>query len=365
MKKLIATLLVLSLAGCAARAEPPAPAAEEPSPVYTDWSKLTPYEPLREVYTYHAGYRVDGGFEPRGDYGVLLPYIGKYSAMEQYVIDALPFYGLVTDKGELVSEPVYAGINFYDGFLMLYRGDPEGAGGGDTYAGGRFARTLAASDGRWAHELTDSYYAASGFGLLLTAAQDGSLALWNADGEVVMRFDGARFEPFLGEGFVWGREGGPFIELVDDKVGYVRSYLVNGEYRENAVCLYLDLADGAVLTEPPAGYPREIDYEALEAAYPEPPAVEGCNYLDRILDPITGETYYYGYYCDGGEENGSFALFDGAGTLLVDNADLSRFEASITVRGGLCSTIEDGFFCYRALADNELAFRRFMRTNSD
>ena len=135
MKKLIAAWLLplLLLAGCAPQAETSVVQPDDTgSPVYTDWSKLTPYEPQSPVYTYHAGYCGADRFQPRDDYGALLPYIGRYASMEQYVINTLPFYGLVTSSGELVSDPVYARINFFDDFLILYRGDPEGVSGGDS-----------------------------------------------------------------------------------------------------------------------------------------------------------------------------------------------------------------------------------------
>ena len=122
MKKLIAAWLLplLLLAGCAPQAETSVVQPDDTgSPVYTDWSKLTPYEPQSPVYTYHAGYCGADRFQPRDDYGALLPYIGRYASMEQYVINTLPFYGLVTSSGELVSDPVYARINFFDDFLIL------------------------------------------------------------------------------------------------------------------------------------------------------------------------------------------------------------------------------------------------------
>jgi len=372
MKRLIAALLfLLMLAGCTVR-----PSAQEEhetqadkenaSPVYTDWSKLTPYEPAIDIYTYHAGYTADGPLEARGDYGALLPYIGKYSVMERYVIDALPFYGLVTDKGEIVSEPVYARINFFDGFLLLYRGDPSGATGGDAFAGGTYSRTLAAPDGRWVRELEDSYYVAYGGGLLLTAEEDRSLDLWNTDGEIISHFDGSAFAPWLGESFIWGEEGGPYIDWTDDRVGYLMSYHVNdAEKYPGGLRLYLDFAEGTVSEEPPEGYPAEIDYSAFEDRYPVPPQIKGCNYLEPVTDIVTGETYFHGYYRDGESKQGRYALFNGSGRLLVDNADLWRFETFIIVGAGLCSTVEDGCFCFRSLADNSLVFRRFMRTNSD
>lgn len=363
MKKLTAALLaLLLLSGCGT------PAVEESvSPVFTDWSKLTPYEPVQPVYTLHPGYCGAGPLEARDDYGALLPYIGKYSTMEQYIIDALPLFGLVTDEGALVSDPVYADIYFYDGFLLLYRGDPDGITGGDAFNGGTYSRTLAAADGRWAHELTDSFYVASGCGLLATSTADGSLDLWNTDGEVVTHFDGAPFTALFGEGFVWGREGGPFLDWTDGKVGYAWSYytLVNGEFQEEENRLYLDFSSGAVMETPPEGYGVEIDYSGINEDTPEPPVVEGCNYLSPVTDPVTGETYFSGYLRRGENEEGSDALFDGEGRLLVEDCSMWPFEALAIIRAGLCSTLEDDCFCFRSLADNALVFRYPLRTNSD
>lgn len=366
MKKLIALLMVLILVGCETKTGTlPESEPDSLSPVYTDWSKLTPYEPVQPIYTYHAGYNAAGALEARDDYGALLPYIGKYSTMEWYVIDALPLYGLVTSEGELVTDPVYARIDFYDDFLVLYRGDPMGISGGDTYSGGTFSRTIAAPDGHWVHELTDSYYVGSGCGLLMTAASDGSLNLWNVNGEVVTHFDAALFTSRLGDNFTWGAEGGPYIDWVDDKVGYVVSYNINGEYQGQCLRLYLDFTSGTVADTPPEGYESEINYSAIVDDTPQPPVVDGCNYLDPITDKVTGETCFYGLYRSGENENGRYCLFDSEGKLLLENVGLTRFESSVIVRAGLCSTLEDGCFCYRSLADNTLVFRYIMRTNTD
>ena len=367
MKKRLTLLIVfflLALAGCGVQTEP-ALEPEAASPVYTDWSKLTPYEPFQQIYTYHTGYRTDGILEARDDYGALLPYIGKYSTMEQYVIDALPFYGLVTDKGELVSDPIYARIVFYGDFLLLYRADPEGNSGGDTYAGGAFSRALAAPDGSWVHELPGSYYVGNGCGLLLTSTSDGSLDLWNADGDIVMHFDATLFASKLGENFTWGNEGGPFVDWVDDKVGYVVSYNVNGEYVEQGVRLYLDFRNGIVTDTPPEDYPVEIDYSALSDNIPELPEVDGCHYLEPVTDFVSGETYFYGYIRNSESETSVCTLFDCNGNSLVENIDLARFEASPVVRSGLCATVENGCFCFRSVTNNELVFSYAMQTNSD
>ena len=82
MKRLLFILAALCLlAGCAS----PAPEAKTPapaSPVYTDWSKLTPYKPVEEQYSYAETYREDGTLQPDGGYGPLLPYIGSYLETE-------------------------------------------------------------------------------------------------------------------------------------------------------------------------------------------------------------------------------------------------------------------------------------------
>ncbi len=377
MKKLIAALLLLTLAGCGVKPEAPAateaPAVTEvpedteaPSPVYTDWSRLTPYEPAQPVCACHPGYVGPGEPEARDDYGVLLPYIGKYASMEYYVIHALPLYGLVTDKGEIVTDPVYSLISFYEDCMVLYRGDPLGVGGGDTYFHGAFVRTLAAADGRWVRALPDGYFVGNDCGLIVTAGTDGSLDIWNPEGEVTAHFDGAVFNGLFGEGFYWGEEGGPFLTLADDRVGYVECYFANGEYPEEPLRVYLDFAAGTVSVTPPEGYPEELDYDALirarAEARPAPPVVDGCRYLDPLTDRITGEVYYYGY---NRHLNGP-ALYDGAGNRLLENADLTwPFEASRTLGAGLYAVLEDGCFCLLSLADGTTVFRYPMRTNSD
>lgn len=368
MKKLIAALMLLCLlSGCGAQsAEPPTAPPEEISPVCTDWSKLTPYEPVAPVYTLHAAYSGGKDLPARSDYGTLLPYIGKYSSMEQYVIEALPLYGLVTANGELVTDPVYARISFYDDFLLLYRGDPDGVSGGDSFAGGTFSRTLAAPDGSWVQELTDSYFVGSGHGLALTAARSGSLDLWNTDGEIVRHFDGALFTPYLGEDFVWNTEGGPYLDWTDDKVGYAVSYRYSSANGE-PVRFYLDFTTGEVLSSPPDGCGAEIDYTALEDDTPGPPLVEGCRYLDPITDAVMGETHFYGYYRVDETAQALPGLFDREGKLLIEDCgDLLRFDLGAPiVRDGLCSTIEDDCFCFRSLSDGSLRFRCLMKTNSD
>ena len=379
MKKPIPALLalLLLLAGCRAPAPVQATPTPEPSPtplspVYTDWSKLTPYEPTPPLYTLQPGYHA-GALEARDDYGTLLPYIGKYSGMDRYVIDKLPLWGLVNDRGELVCGPVYARVSCFDDFLLLYRGDSAHYDPENSYSDGRFSLTLAAPDGRWVHELSGTYLN-EGHGLLLTADLEKNLTLWNREGGVVARFAASLFTPWLGEDFFWGNHidiVGANVDWVDDKVGYFTSHLMwaegYGEYRDDPIRLYLDFTTGAVLDAPPPGYAAEIDYSALDER-PTPPEIEGFSYFDPITDRVTGKTYYYGYY-QGGQyaDDPVYALFDGEGRLLVADCGMGDFieVAQTIVRGGLCSTLEDDCFCYRSLRDGSLMFRFPMGSNSD
>ena len=134
MKRLTISLLALILlTGCASPALEPIPDSKPVSPVYTDWSKLTPYEPVKEQYTYADTYRDDGILQPSGDYDFLLPYIGSYLDTDSYM-GPLTTLGLVTADGRLVTPPVYAEIErvkdwqtqTYAPFLLLYRGEVTG-----------------------------------------------------------------------------------------------------------------------------------------------------------------------------------------------------------------------------------------------
>ena len=380
MKRLIAAIVLLSLlilSGCAVQPAPsptpvltpeptPAPTSEPVSPVYTDWSKLEPYEPAKPVYSFHEGYCADGPLKARDDYGALLPYIGKYAAMGMYVEPIEPFYGLMTAKGELVTDSVYSDIYFYDGFIVLYRGNPDGVSGGDTFAGGTFDRTVAAPDGSWVLELDGEFYVGCAKGLLTTAKPDGTLIVRNSDNETVAVFDGALFRDTFGEEFTWGDEGGPYINWTKDGIGYAEAYSPSTGAR---VDLYLDLSEESVSDTLPEGMPEDYDWSWYFADEPEQPVVEGCGYLDTIKDQVTGTYYYYGYYREKPGQPGRNALFDPEGNLICYRDSLEYPYAYMFeyphICAGLISTVENDCWCYREIGSGELVFRYPMRTNSD
>ena len=369
MKRLIAAILLLSvliLSGCGGASEPtPTPTSapattptEEPfSPVWTDWSKLEPYEAATSVYSLHEGYCGDGLFRARDDYGNLLVYAGKIASMD-ITISVLPsasLYGLVTDKGELVTDPVYARLNMFDDFIVLYRADPDGLAEPDVF--GAYSRTIIAPDGSWAIELDDEFCVDVRYGRLTTASPDGTLIVRNAEGEIAARFDGSLFKEAFGDETMWGSDnGGPFIHWAEDGLGYASKIDPSSGARTT---LYLDLNDGSVSDMPPEGVTEEhYAVSPLSDDWPDPPFVPGFRFSSCIKDGVTGEYYFYGFYREKPQDEAVPVVYDAEGRLL-GSGDYPN------IRAGLISSTENDCWCYRRIDGGELVFRRRMTTNSD
>ena len=372
MKRLtIALLALILLAGCAAPAPEPAPEPEPVSPVYTDWSKLTPYEPVEEQYSYADTYREDGTLQPSGDYGPLLPYIGSYLETDSYM-GPLTTLGLVTADGRLVTPPVYAEIemardwltNAYAPFLLLYRGEVTARHENEwgSWAEGDFNLTVASPDGSWIRELPPCY----GGGCLLSgdrlalALTDGSVLILNPDGSTAMTFPASALEPYLGEGFTWQWDGGPSLDWVDD-VGRVWKYDENDPEGDGIVC-WLDPDTGAVTADPPPGYvePEYAYQEGPELAFP------GYNNWTTLTDPVTGKLYCQGTRTDGSDIRD---LLDEQGQVILENCSLPYPVMGIGwgspwVWADRIACSENGMFCYYDL-NGTCVFRRTIQTNLD
>ena len=372
MKRLMVSLLALILlAGCASPAPEPAPEPEPVSPVYTDWSKLTPYEPEKEQYAYADTYREDGVLQPSDDYGFLLPYIGSYLETESYM-GPLTTLGLVTVDGRLVTPPVYAEIemardwltNAYAPYLLLYRGEVTGRHENEwgSWVEGDFNLTVAAPDGSWVRELPPCY----GGGCLLSgdrlalALTDGSVLILNPDGSTAMTFPASALEPYLGEGFTWQWDGGPSLDWVDD-VGRVWKYDENDPEGSRYAC-WLDPDTGAVTADPPPGYVEpEYEYQpGPELAFP------GYNDWYTLTDPITGKLYCQGTRTDGSDIRD---LLDEQGQVILENCSLPYPVMGIGwgspwVWADRIACSENGMFCYYDL-NGTCVFRRTIQTNLD
>lgn len=141
------TALTLSLAilltGCTQPAAPvtpaptpevsattePAPVPTQPGKVYTNWSKLTPYDPPKPVYTRRYESYTDT-LIPAEDYGELIPFPGvaltRPDSWGQGYYDTYHLYGLMTWQGEVVVDPVFSSA-----YVMEERDDfghPTGEG---------------------------------------------------------------------------------------------------------------------------------------------------------------------------------------------------------------------------------------------
>lgn len=323
MKRLMILALALCLlCGCGrpSGADTDAPGEETWSPVYTDWSKLAPYEPTEALYSYSDHYCGAQTLQSWDGYGTLLPYAGAYLKVENYITDRIELYGLVTARGEIVTAPVYANIYHSNGFLFLRRGSDALYQKEDpVQERGDFDLTVAASDGSWVREVKDWYLVTTSGqdgGVLALSNGAGDLELWNAESQVIATFSGDDFRPYFGHDFSWvNYEGGPWLELYDG-LGYANTYFYRGEdgkygYQEEELRLYLDLATGAVLETPPEGHPAEPEY----GKWVEPPTFPGYWNVWSNADQVTGEVYYQ---CnrEGGQD-----LLDGDGKVVWKDCD--------------------------------------------
>lgn len=378
-RRVLPWLLALCLlAGCgggspenaAEPAEAETPEAEETvSPVYTDWSQLTPYAPPEPVYSRFTPYSGSDLLQARDDYGPLIPYVGVNIETGSYM-GALPLLGLATAQGRLVTDPVYPDVHMVrdsEGlgrFLVLYRGnvlDTEEDEWGN-YPEGNFTYTVLAPDGKWVREFPggDSYFLLSPTELALSC-KDGSVTVLDTDGRTVAFFPREALEPYLGEDFQWTWEGGPSLMAQD---GYlcVWRYDEDNPDGDNIAC-FLD-PDAGTVSPQPSGPPRP----ALE--YPEwsgTPVPEGYGWATAVTDPITGRAYRFAAPL----ESDTGDLLDESGAVVRSNVRFPYLVMSMDgsalvpwVWGDRICCEEDGCFCCYDL-EGKLVLRYVVKTNSD
>lgn len=344
------------------------PLEETVSPVYTDWSKLTPREEEAPLYTRFEPYSGSGPLQARNDYGLLLPYIGAELTVDNYICYALPLYGLTTAGGQVVTEPVYASISLENGFLLLYRGEGMARHKEEwgSWVEGSFNLTVAAADGSWVREV-DGYEVCSIDGLLATADR-GALSYWNTQGELVRSFSADVFEPYFGDAFIWNDEGGPWLDQADSRVAYVTSN-DPGPDGDQPLRLYLDLEQETVRETPPDGYPAEIDYESL---YEELPEFPGYRNVWDITDPVTGTRYYYAYTDTEGfperrllSETGEVLLSDFDSLWIPFPQIINGCVACVDYQDAISMRMAGGTFRWQRLDTGACVFRFPIRSNSE
>ncbi|WP_294855697.1 hypothetical protein [uncultured Oscillibacter sp.] len=354
---------LMLLAGCGAPGPDSGESPEPVSPVYTDWSKLTPYKPAapKPLYSRFEPYQGDT-LTPRSDYGILIPYLGASLSVSNYITDSLPLYGLVTTDGRIVTEPVYASIYAVSGytqgrssapFLLLQKGDPSaGKGNGRDSLAGEFSCTVAAPDGRWVRDfgIAGTEYVDEAH--LAIIQPDNSVTVLSADGEIAAYFSGDAVTPYLRslEKPYFGYEGSPYLSSRGD-ILFAQGYdpALNG----SRIFCYLNLADGTVSADPPQGFSEELPYVPLN---------EENDGYSSIRDAVTGELYYFTWDDSDSAAPDMHILDKEKQSLLsIRNDDSMFYQPSIW--NGLCAAVQDGAFCYYDLNSGECVFRFPLRSN--
>lgn len=157
--------LALLLTGCKAPAPDPSgppEAAESLSPVYADWSRLTPYETPERAEVYPRRDGPHATLLPAPDYGPLVPFPGAVTTTVWYAGERVTsyLYGLMTLEGEAVVDPVYSSVTLLTRWNGGDTPDPLPAMVLTRYTGESgpetreavFRSALAARDGSWVTE---------------------------------------------------------------------------------------------------------------------------------------------------------------------------------------------------------------------
>lgn len=336
-------LVFLLLAGCGPEKTEPAPSpsatvpptpAATPSPapeptvsVRTDWSGLTPYEPVTPIYTR----RCEGWTDhliPAADYGELLSFAGlRYptrtlplgSQDGQWVLygDYKSRYGLVTKRGEVVVDPVYDGVfvpSFEEG-----SGEPIWDGDyphllilcADDGTGARYA--AAGLDGRWCTPMEYEAY---------RPLDARHLLLRNGEGCVMISPEGREYFRAQGGADAWFRNFSWLGELA-----LADGYLYDPDTGERL----------------PAGPFYDVGEfsEGLAPARLTPDGLWG--YIDRTgswaVPPAFPPDSKYDWLCPNGFQRGLAWLTDADGrTVLIDRGG----TAVVTVEEGELRAFEGG-----------------------
>lgn len=253
-------LALLLLSGCQAPAEVSSPPPSAAPSVAVHWDALDEREPPVANRRYE-GYTDD--LIPAEDYGQLIPYIGGENSLEAWGTGW--FYGLATREGEIVTDPVFLGVNrltYYDydtratagaPVLVLHKGGIDGEADPEDY--GRFYHRygLAAADGAW--------YTGMNYSALICQSELGAL-MFETGGDVVMiGLDGEEL-------WRWAADSIPLSGLAPQEyfwesvntAGPYLSYVTEWNERGEPSYLYVDLRSGQVLPGVPDDLPTYPEY---------------------------------------------------------------------------------------------------------
>ncbi len=271
---LLATLSLLALTACQAPSSsdlPPPPS--DSGGVQLDWGALTDYEPPENQYTRRYDNFADH-LIPAGDYGPLIPFPGR-RVYTEWMGDTW-LYGLVTQKGEIIVDPVYStasvlrqydmaqGHSVYLPYLLLEKVDYDPAAEKEVWD-----ITVAALDGSWAR---DSYtlFAGGSSDVLLLGTADGYLEALSSDGSLRWRKSFAELN--LPDTVT---EFGETLSISEGVACYWDNY-----YAPERTVYYLNTADGTLTQRSGGGLPGVFS-DGLAAAWQEQDGQTRYGYVDH------------------------------------------------------------------------------------
>ncbi|MCR5485702.1 MAG: WG repeat-containing protein [Clostridiales bacterium] len=192
----ITALILLLLAGCVGNVDDPAKKTSKTDKgdgsLYFELDKLPKLEPYNNKAVKRVNNEYTDKLKPGKNYGTLVPYVGKYkkySSNEASYSSETALYGLATEDGRIVVDPVYAyvgKIEFKDGSYVLrlpYYGTNEEEYGEDF--------TVAAADGSWALDFNGDSYCTVGDDMIVVEeydADEAKMSYYDKNGKLISSF---------------------------------------------------------------------------------------------------------------------------------------------------------------------------------
>lgn len=373
-RMLFAAALCLLLCACAPVETPPveqAPPGPPPSEavtapeeapeqggltVYTDWSKLEARQPPPEPIGSRWYEDYTGELITRDDYGPLIPYAGL-RLMDNWPAEEGCLYGLMTQDGRVVTDPVYSSVHAPAGYgedgkpyvlpLLVMR-----LGGGED--GTNYV--IAAPDGSWYKTFERASLSASVHGLLLF--QEDKVTVMTPDGEIQRTWlltehgispetvASMRSDLFWGDG-VGGRRRQNYLSLEwDPESDYekVRAFdLTTGDIR---VFHYMDEWEAMVTI------PEQTHWDA-ETVVPD---------AEPVTDDLLG---YEAPYLLAVMDYPQTTYYRQDGTPLPELTQGGKWYQRVNVVGGLIEVLDWNTASYYDLETMECVFRTYLGYDGD
>ncbi len=247
--------LALLLTACGAPQAADATPTPERSGVAVHWDALEP-EPEAAANRYHDNYAA--GLRPADDYGELVPYIGGEASDEYW--NQSWFFGLATRGGEIVTDPVYLGVEAltemgadtlkdrYGKALILSTAVPSETEPKDEWTPKYEERYgLAAIDGSWyTGQVYTDVICSCALGAFFFDAEGNAVMLSGDDGSEIFRWEAGAI---LLEGLT---PGSSYWEIASARDGYMQ--YIDWDGSGEADYTYVDLRTGSIVDGQPEAF---------------------------------------------------------------------------------------------------------------